>query len=53
MKAFCEGVAQLCHEVRSLIGFPKDMDQLSIPMTIYQTPNPLHQRRAEHGCSFF
>ncbi|KAF7823540.1 protein SODIUM POTASSIUM ROOT DEFECTIVE 2 [Senna tora] len=45
MNAFCEGVAQLCHKVRCLISFPKDMDQLSIPMTIYQNPNPLHQRR--------
>ncbi|KAF7831281.1 putative ribonuclease H protein [Senna tora] len=42
----CEsGVAHLCHKVRSLIGFSEDMNQLSIPMPIYQTPNPLHQRR--------
>ncbi|KAF7831058.1 hypothetical protein G2W53_013391 [Senna tora] len=45
MKTFCKGVTHLCHKVRSLIDFPKDMNQLSIPMPIYQTPNPLHQRR--------
>ncbi|KAF7825787.1 F-box/FBD/LRR-repeat protein [Senna tora] len=26
MKTFCKGVAHLCHKVRSLIGFPKDMN---------------------------
>ncbi|KAF7800755.1 Ribonuclease H protein [Senna tora] len=38
MKAFCEGVAQLCHEVRSLIGFPKNMDQLM--QSHYSTSKP-------------